>query len=372
MIGEKKKVFLFISKFFEVFARYFIGSLTTIFVTSIGVVGSFASIQSHFDSLASSVDCESPISKFDNFIHCYRLFKFKTPFELVSSSIKIILWSSFLLSTIVFFYTIIIIFKNSVFETINLFLNKYENLTNKIQNLQDIQNVENLQINKLHKICLIGTSNAGKSVCLHRLANKVKDPRVTTSPYGIIMPADNNEYCLVLDAPGRREELQQSNVDFSQNNSNSSILLIFLDHNKSDTDSKVDLNRLLEHEEFIENFKTYLTDQIELNNLNQFYRIYFIINKSDLWKTNSKYKVKIPAVDSLVRQLPLFTFLNRQENQKTAIKKWGNRIIKSWQNQDNPKLAEEIEIRDHSNISSKDINGLRSLIIESINRSYTN
>ncbi|MEL6442094.1 MAG: GTPase, partial [Cyanobacteria bacterium J06621_8] len=258
--NKPKKVIIFIGKFLEILTRYLKGSLLTIFITSIGLIGSFASIQSHFDSLSSNVDCTLQMSKFDNLIHCYKLIKFKTPFELLSSSLRIIIWTSFAISFAILFYTISIILKNSLIETTSLFSNKYEKLANKIQNLQDIKNVESTQIDKLSKVCLIGTSDVGKSVCLHRLANKEKDPRVTTSPYGIIMRMNSNKYYLVLDAPGKREELQKSNIDFSQNHLNPSILLIFLDHNKSDTDSKIDLNRLLEHEDFLENLKTYLAD----------------------------------------------------------------------------------------------------------------
>ncbi|MEL7408793.1 MAG: hypothetical protein AAFN00_17890, partial [Cyanobacteria bacterium J06558_2] len=77
--NKPKKVIIFIGKFLEILTRYLKGSLLTIFITSIGLIGSFASIQSHFDSLSSNVDCTLQMSKFDNLIHCYKLIKFKTP-----------------------------------------------------------------------------------------------------------------------------------------------------------------------------------------------------------------------------------------------------------------------------------------------------
>ena len=115
---KRNKVFIFVSKFLEILIRYVRESLPTIFITSIGLIGSFASIEAHVDSLSSNVDCESAMSNFDNFIHCSQLIKFKTPFELASSSLKIIIWISFILSFLIFIYTIFVIFKNSFIETI--------------------------------------------------------------------------------------------------------------------------------------------------------------------------------------------------------------------------------------------------------------
>lgn len=340
--------------------------------TIFGIVTGIASYNSYINSLFEEYnDSICNLSK-DNlkglsFFYCHKILNFITPAEILIYTLNILI----LFGSIVCLTLAISAIVNTLYQsgksTIDIFKNDYPNIVGKIKNIKEIKKIERLKEKDLIRVCLIGISNVGKTSCMYKLADiEEKDSIITVGSQGTIININsNNDFYWILDAEGIKlddQEEQINNIFFSQEGIKSSIMLIFLDHSESEVDNKINGKRLEYHSKSLSKLKNYLINQITTNNLNKFTHIYFLLNKSDLWKYSNKYRSSVPGIKDLSN------FLSNvfSENKTIKIKEfedWGNIIKEDWKNSN---LTEEIELLIHSNNNSNDIIRLKKLLKEAV------
>lgn len=191
--------------------------------------------------------------------------------------------------------------------------NNPSELVGKGLDLDALKNVSPLP----KKLGLIGASRSGKTTLLDHLRNATAEGLRTDEVYAAIVPLQVNpeKYVALIDGAGHQYSQQFKVAE------NSDILVIFLDHDKSDFKKQATKKRLAEHAEFLAQLVYYLRG----NRSTPLSHVHLLLNKKDLWNDDAK---------------------------KSELEDWFNNILTTWQGNG---LAEEVSWAYHSNRSPDDI-----------------
>lgn len=136
----------------------------------------------------------------------------------------------------------------------------------------------------LKKIAFIGPRLAGKTTLKNRLIfepkTEYRDRTDTIAAHIVPLPFNPPVYVAVIDGQGDRYT-QQFKIALPAD-----IVCIVIDHNKSDSDTSISDERLNETETFLTQIRGHLSE----NNAPKKERIDFLINKRDLWESDTQVR----------------------------------------------------------------------------------
>lgn len=127
----------------------------------------------------------------------------------------------------------------------------------------------------VRRLSIVGLTQAGKTTLRNRLAFIPDPPSRTqqTSAYVTSLQTAPEAYLAILDGGGDRFPQQFSIAGQCD------CLCIVIDHNRSDSETRVDADRLKEHESFLKQIRHYLDESGAPSKA----WIQFLFNKRDLW-----------------------------------------------------------------------------------------
>lgn len=125
---------------------------------------------------------------------------------------------------------------------------------------------------------MVGASQSGKSTFWKKAQHLSKiPPRTNTVQAEILMlPGDPPQYAALLDADGK-EFIQQFEIL-----KDADFLILFVDHNTGSTDPLKSIERLADHDRFIEQIEPVIRRGSTLP------RLHLLFNKRDLWQNGSE------------------------------------------------------------------------------------
>lgn len=130
----------------------------------------------------------------------------------------------------------------------------------------------------LFKLGVVGPEMVGKTTLVNRILQQVPPCQRTQGVHAYVTALQTSpmRYLAMLDGPG------QMYADQFEIASHANILCIILDHHSSDSEKRIDENRIQSHMLFQEQLRGYLAKQPRKPIC-----IHLLLNKQDLWDDNS-------------------------------------------------------------------------------------
>lgn len=158
-------------------------------------------------------------------------------------------------------------------------------LKNKVKQLRKISGDKikfddfNNKYPDIEKIGLIGRGGVGKTTLIENICDIPNSKKLSSTGYAYVnnFSKKYDKYAAMFDITGQSQSLQHKIALASD------ILIILIDHNRSEEDSKIDDRRLEEQSDFLERLLEELIDRVHKPKW-----IYFLLNKEDLWEKLSK------------------------------------------------------------------------------------
>lgn len=157
-----------------------------------------------------------------------------------------------------------------------LLSNSLLNKPGEMRELDDILDKPELQVG------LVGLSSSGKTTFRNMLANRPGTVRTTSNTYEIFqinVPSAQRKQLILIDSVGQDTELTAEVARRFRN------IVVFLDHNESDTDERISKARIRDHKVFLNNLGNVIKSRGE-----KLPKIFLVANKCDLWERNEKSK----------------------------------------------------------------------------------
>jgi hypothetical protein len=148
-----------------------------------------------------------------------------------------------------------------------------QELVGQVVDIHELSNVSP----SIPMLSIIGPAQAGKTTLRHRLSFDFSTPARTQqiSAFVVSLQTSPPSFFAILDGGGEKLAQQFKIAQLCD------CLCIVIDHNKSDSDPAIDVDRLSEHEEFLNQVKHYLDESKATPKL----WTRFLINKHDLWSS---------------------------------------------------------------------------------------
>jgi hypothetical protein len=194
-------------------------------------------------------------------------------------------------------------------------LKQAEDLVGQEVSLSDLKSISP----RILSVAIIGPSMAGKTTLRDRLTFTASAPIRTQKASGYIATLQTapQKYLAILDGGGEKYAQQFALAEECD------CLCVLIDHNASHTDSLIDVQRLEEHKEFLQQVRHFLDEKQGAPKR----WIHILINKHDLW-----------GVASAADQSTLSQFYNAE----LLLWRQGNR-------------AHSIDVQPHSNAVQLDV-----------------